>query len=561
MRRILLGLGSFAIWFGGAVLCARAEEITWRSARPAGGVVQAGHQAEAPAPRPAATLGPPRAVLGPPRPLEEAAPAPVWTSPRPAVPAAGGDRVIGASHAPPRVARGQDPGIPAPMPKLDEGSAPLGSPRPVQPPTISESRDGEPVTPAPGLAAPPLYAGPVEGMPATVVDDCCAPLECDWLGGCAGCGICPGCGGWIDRWYGSAEYLMWWTRGDQVPALVTTSPPGSQGILGFPGTRVLLGNEELLGDQRNGGRFTLGWWYDPCHRWGLETTFFFLGEDNATYAFDSASIPVLARPFFNPNPNVTFDGVPSPGQLSEVVAIPGALDGSINVKARNNLWGIEGNVRHNLRDGCVWRFDLLSGFRFVHLADEISITENIRAVPGATDPRFAGFVGTINDTFRTSNDFYGGQLGFISELNRGRWSLIWTTKVALGWMNQTVDITGSQVFMQNGPLQVVRGGLLAIPGANIGRFERDRFAVVPEVGLNLGYQLTPHVRLFVGYNFLFLSNIVRAGDQIDTVVDAARVPTFAPPGAVPLPVVRPRVPFHETGFWAQGINFGVQMVW
>src|SRR5690606_25453149 len=74
MRRILLGLGSFAIWFGGAVLCARAEEITWRSARPAGGVVQAGHQAEAPAPRPAATLGPPRAVLGPPRPLEEAAP-------------------------------------------------------------------------------------------------------------------------------------------------------------------------------------------------------------------------------------------------------------------------------------------------------------------------------------------------------------------------------------------------------------------------------------------------------------------------------------------------------
>ena len=34
------------------------------------------------------------------------------------------------------------------------------------------------------------------------------------------------------------------------------------------------------------------------------------------------------------------------------------------------------------------------------------------------------------------------------------------------------------------------GGLLAMPGANIGKFSDNVFAVVPEVGVNVGYQLT-----------------------------------------------------------------------
>ncbi len=85
-------------------------------------------------------------------------------------------------------------------------------------------------------------------------------------GGC-GCGSGP-CG---DDWFGSCtclqnrlelrgEYLLWWTKGSQVPALVTTSPSDTSrenaGVLGQAGTSILFGDSELNGETRSGGRFT-----------------------------------------------------------------------------------------------------------------------------------------------------------------------------------------------------------------------------------------------------------------------------------------------------------------
>jgi hypothetical protein len=307
--------------------------------------------------------------------------------------------------------------------------------------------------------------------------------------------------------------------------------------------------------------------------WAAETNFFFLGEEEQTYSFNSRNFPVLARPFFNPNPTVNLGGLAAPGQLSELVALPGLVSGGVEVESRNNFWGIDALARRNLRDGCVWQLDVLGGFRYLHLNDEIRIREML---VGASNPmvmglvpagaeQFQGFLGVIEDSFRTQNDFYGGQLGFDSTMYHGRWSLNLRTTVALGNTHSKIQIDGQQVFTQPGTgrtgLNVVPGGLLAIPGANMGTFTRDDFAVVPEVGLNLGYQLTPHVRLYAGYNFLYWNNVLRAGDQISPVVDAARVPTFAPAGSMPLAVVRPVVPFSSTDFWAQGVNFGVQVTW
>jgi hypothetical protein len=120
-------------------------------------------------------------------------------------------------------------------------------------------------------------------------------------------------------------------------------------------------------------------------------------------------------------------------------------------------------------------------------------------------------------------------------------------------------VGGAQaVTFAGGGMGMFPGGLLALPGANIGTFERDRFAVLPEVGLKLGYHVTPNLRLAVGYNFLYLSHAVRPGDQIDTGLDVTRIPNFPVPGARPLPVVRPTVPFNDTGVFIQGINFSLQ---
>jgi hypothetical protein len=65
----------------------------------------------------------------------------------------------------------------------------------------------------------------------------------------------------------------------------------------------------------------------------------------------------------------------------------------------------------------------------------------------------------------------------------------------------------------------------------------------------------------MGYSFLYWSNVWRAGDQIDRVVDVTQIPNFAPPDVQPTGFARPGVPFRTSDFWAQGLNFGVEFTW
>src|SRR5206468_4292493 len=93
--------------------------------------------------------------------------------------------------------------------------------------------------------------------------------------------------------------------------------------------------------------------------------------------------------------------------------------------------------------------------------------------------------------------------------------------------------------------------------SNIGRFSRDVFAVVPEVQFQVGYSLTEHVRPFVGYNFLYLSDALRPGAQIERNINPTQNIMFVPPGALVGPAA-PLPAFHSSDFWAQGVNFGIE---
>ena len=116
-------------------------------------------------------------------------------------------------------------------------------------------------------------------------------------------------------------------------------------------------------------------------------------------------------------------------------------------------------------------------------------------------------------------------------------------------MHQIVLIDGVTSSTASG---TQRGGLLALP-TNIGRYSRDSFAIVPELGLKVGYNFTDRLRGFVGYDVLYASNVVRPGDQVDTFVNSS----FLPPGpGVGAPL--PRFQFRQTDFWAQGVSFGLE---
>ena len=120
-------------------------------------------------------------------------------------------------------------------------------------------------------------------------------------------------------------------------------------------------------------------------------------------------------------------------------------------------------------------------------------------------------------------------------------------KIALGQMQQTADVNGAtDVLNPDGSMTFFRGGLYALR-SNIGRRQRGELAFVPEVGLNVGVQLTRHLKLFVGYSFLWISMVARAGEQIDPVINVSQFPIRSGDGPL-VGRARPAPKFAGTDF-------------
>jgi hypothetical protein len=199
--------------------------------------------------------------------------------------------------------------------------------------------------------------------------------------------------------------------------------------------------------------------------------------------------------------------------------------------------------------------DFLAGFRYLELDEGLTIQENLTLLP--TAPANAGTTFGLADEFTTHNRFYGGQIGARGEYWKGKAFVNLYGKVALGETQETISINGLTIITPPGGTPTAHaGGLLALP-TNSGHFTRDEFAVVPEIGINVGYQVTDHLRAFVGYTFLYWSDVARPADQIDLAINGTQVPTNLGSGKLVGPA-RPAVNLNSTDFWAQGINFGLE---
>ena len=76
-----------------------------------------------------------------------------------------------------------------------------------------------------------------------------------------------------------------------------------------------------------------------------------------------------------------------------------------------------------------------------------------------------------------------------------------------------------------GAPQLFPAGYLAGP-TNNGKQSATRFAVIPEVNLNVGYQVTRRAALLIGWSFLYASNVARPGDQIDRNINPSQFPSI-----------------------------------
>ncbi len=334
----------------------------------------------------------------------------------------------------------------------------------------------------------------------------------------------------------------------------TSSPTFHAAGLGQPGTVVLFGDNADFG-MFNGVRLGAGLYLDSDDRLSLE----WVGRLNIANhvrfaaASDATGNPIIGRP--------VFDTV-RVAELAYLDSNPGLFSGGVTVDARSQFFGTEVNARARFGDATGFRADALFGFRFMRLTEQLTIRDNLQPLTAGSGLTFEGVgiplgdVLTDVDSFRTTNHFYGVQLG--GSLGwEGRWLFVNAFgKVALGATDEEVDINGSTtLFDLTAGAQSAGGGVLALP-TNIGLHSRTVIGFVPEGGLNVGVKVLPSLNLTAGYSFLYWNAVVRPGGQIDRAVNSTQVPSDNTFGTLTGPQ-RPTFGFHDESFWIHTLTVGL----
>jgi len=319
---------------------------------------------------------------------------------------------------------------------------------------------------------------------------------------------------WVYSPWVSVEYMHTWLEGRHAPPLVTTSPPGVQGVL--PGANILFGGEELSGGLQAAGKLSFGGWFDPNERLGAVGSFF--GVQTETVGFHAASddngVPLLARPFFETWPGANGGVGPASflatGQTA-VGQLPFTLAGDIHAVTHTDVLGAEGYLRYLLYCAPGRRVDLIGGYQFSRVDDGLQIDHRTDLTPPIFGARL-----TAEDLFETQNKFHGGTLGLLGEFGQGPIILSVLAKVGLGNMNEVVTIAGQSALTDAGGFtSYFNGGILALP-TNMGTYKQDKFAFIPEAEVKLTFKLTKNLEASVGYDFIYWSSLALAGEQIET---------------------------------------------
>jgi hypothetical protein len=465
------------------------------------------------------------------------------------------------------------------------------------------------------------YEGEIyeEGM---VVPDGVDPLYLDGdseFGHCTVCGdgVCGGQGcanggcGFGSRpvFYARGEYLLWKFDGMNVPALVVSS---DDEIFDLDDPIIFGDSDDVLDDARSGFRITLGYWLDDYGKLGIEGDYMAFGTEDLTFSagsFDSGPPPFIGRPFFSMTP-FDGDGDPltpdAPGPAVQEVDTNN-VNGVVTVRIESDFQSAGLHLRRNLCcvsgcnvgcgdsvscgtgvggcDSCnsgpnpscpmcplvgkacneffnggTRHFDVIYGVRWAQLRESLQIDENLIATDESPDPEGTTF--DIFDRFGTAdNEFIGGEIGFICDWERRRWSLELASKLAIGNTRQQIPLSSRTVTNQPGEdVETFENRGLLVQPSNAGSYSNNSFSVMPQIGLTGGYQVTQRLRLVAGYNLLYWSRVLRPGDVIDLQVNTEQIP---PPDDdnLDLEIASPRFVLRETDLWAHGLNAGIDYRW
>lgn len=376
-------------------------------------------------------------------------------------------------------------------------------------------------------------------------------------------------GGSPTRFWFRGEYAYYWTSGMNLPPLVTTGPFNSGltsstdpvGSLGRPDTTILYGNNTVLYDGRSGFYLNTGMWLDRCRTYAIQFDWLDLGPQDARYSVSSNAngSPAIGRPYYD---------VQAGRQWRELVSYPGTLSGTVSVEANDHF----GSAGVALRKRCMAPschdccpkdpcdccnkgcecigLDLIVGYRYYSLTDNITIRENLTALA----PPITGTRIDVTDSFRAANEFHGAELGLSADVVRGKWTLTLLLKAALGNNYQTVNINGRTVVTDALGNSINYDAGVYATRTNIGTYHKNDFVIIPEIGLQAAYEINCHWKVYAGYNILYWASVMRSAQAIDLNVDPRNIPGGLDPSATHFP----QFEWCGSNFWAQGLRVGLE---
>ena len=379
---------------------------------------------------------------------------------------------------------------------------------------------GGPGMPGPGMGGPAM-TGPGWAPVSTSAD----PL----LG--SGVSTLSGNGGGSRFWI-EAGYQAGFVSNLPTPAILATRG-GTFGVQGAAGVSNALGGGSADFNTLHGGRFSAGLWLDSNRAYGIEASAFFLSEGSTSSSTGGGG--VLARPFFDTSIQ---------GQNVRILNLPGQVSGSITSSATSEFWGADLGPIVRVIETEMITLDQLFYFRYLNLEESMVVSDTVSPVGGAVTFRGQAIRGpgsavSVRDSASTTNHFYGGGVGARLSITPGRFSASVTGKIAVGGTTESLVLDGSTTLSGAGANQSAAGGLL-VPGASNGRYSQSKLTYVPEVGVKLGFQITQNFGVYVGYNFLYMSQVSRPGGNFATSVNPTQLPSSqnfgVPFGPNPAPV-------------------------
>ena len=143
------------------------------------------------------------------------------------------------------------------------------------------------------------------------------------------------------------------------------------------------------------------------------------------------------------------------------------------------------------------------------------------------------------DSFTTRNRFFGPQFGAKLNWARSGFTFDVAFKLAVGAMMEQATIQGGTTAMLPSGMRFYRpGGFLAL-STNSGVHDRTKLAFMRDTTFSFGYSITENIALRVGYDLLWVSNVVRPGEQASLNINPTLLPFSATanrPVATELPV-------------------------